>query len=81
MSLPTRNNNDPYRKEDRHRANSWTQAELGTVGKVKKAWMTQGQQSRYLKIGGVLFFLGLLLFLLATGGERGVGDLVKSLLS
>lgn len=78
MSLPTRNIYDPYEKEDRHRANSWTQASSGTVGRVKEAWMTQGQQSRYLKIGGFLLFVALLLFLFATGGERGVGNLVKS---
>lgn len=78
MSLPTRNNYDPYEKENRHRANGWTQASTGTVGRVTEAWMTQGQQSRYLKVGGVFFVVGLLLFLLSSGGDRGVGNLVKS---
>ena len=40
--------------------------------------MTQGQQSRYLKIGGVFFLVGLLLFLFSSVGETGVGNLVKS---
>jgi hypothetical protein len=79
VSLPTRNNYDPYEKEDRRRANGWTQASGGTVGRVREAWMTQGQQSRYLKIGGLLFFVGFLLFLFNSGREGGVGNLVKCL--
>lgn len=82
MSLPTRNNYDPYDpydKDNRRRANGWTQTSSGTLGRVKEAWMTQGQQARFLKIGGVFFLVGLLLFLLSSGENRGLGTLVKSL--
>lgn len=78
MSLPTRNSYDPYGREIRHRANGWTQSSAGTVGRVKEAWMTQGQQARFLKVGGVFFLVGLLLFLLSSGGDTGVGNYVKS---
>ena len=77
MSLPTRNNHDTYERDNR--VNGWTQSSPGSVGRVKEAWMTQGQQARFLKVGGVFFLVGLLLFLLSSGGERGVGTLVKSL--
>lgn len=79
MSLPTRSNYDPYEEDNRHRANGWTRTSAGTVGSVKQAWMTQGQQARFLKVGGIFFLVGLLIFLLSSGGDRGVGKLVKSL--
>ena len=79
VSLPTRNNHDTYGKDNRRRAHGWTQTSAGTVGRVKEAWMTQGQQARFLKVGGVFFLVGLLLFLLSSGENRGLGNLVKSL--
>lgn len=78
-SLPTRNNNDPYEKEDRHRGNAWARSPVGIVEKLKEAWMTQGQRSRYLKTGGVLAFFVLLLFLFTSRDSTGVRDLVKGM--
>lgn len=39
--------------------------------------MTQSQRSRYLKTGGVLAFLLLLVFLLSSRDSAGVRELVK----
>lgn len=39
--------------------------------------MTQSQRSRYLKTGGLLAFLVLLLFLFTSRDSAGVRDLVK----
>lgn len=78
-SLPIRNNNDPYEKEDRHRSNAWGGSPVGTVEKLKEAWMTQSQRSRYLKSGGLIVFFVLLFFFFTSRDSTGVRDLVKGM--
>ena len=41
--------------------------------------MTQGQRSRYLKLGGIVIFILLVIFFFSGGDNKGVGDLVKGL--
>lgn len=77
VSLPTRNTHDPFEKEDRHRGNGWAKAPTGTVENIKDAWMTQSQRSRYLKTGGIVAFLLLLVFLFSSSDSTGVRELVK----
>ena len=65
VSLPTRSgSDDPYEKPDRHN----TETSHGTTGfskQLKIAFMTQSQRSRYLKAGGIIAFIFLVLFFLA----------------
>ena len=65
VSLPkSQNNIDFHEKPDRHSrtpsANSTTHMQ-----DLKAAWMNQGQRARYLKTGGILAFVLLLLFYIA----------------
>lgn len=76
VSLPTRNSHDPFEKEDRHRGNGWAKAPTGTVENIKDAWMTQSQRSRYLKTGGIIGFLLLLIFWFSSRDSAGVRELV-----
>ncbi|KAI9816866.1 MAG: Guanosine-diphosphatase [Pycnora praestabilis] len=64
--LPTRNHiNDPFEKPDRHFGESASNGSEGFVDNMKSAWMTQSQRARYLKTGGIVVFVLLLLFFLA----------------
>lgn len=81
VSLPTRNNaNDPFEKANRHRrTNGSANGSAGVVDNFKGAWMTQSQRSRYLKTGGILAFVVLLLFFLAPSERSSVRDFVTGM--
>ncbi|KAG9242764.1 guanosine-diphosphatase-like protein [Calycina marina] len=69
VSLPTRNNqHDPYEKPARYGNRGARHSAVGTVEKLKAAWMTQSQRSRYLKTGGLLLFVVFLLYYLVPSG-------------
>ena len=72
VSLPIRNNHhDPFEKADRHSSNGSANGPVGAVEKIKEAWMTQSQRSRYLKSGGIVAFFVFLFFFLSP--YRGSG--------
>ncbi|KAL9599524.1 MAG: hypothetical protein Q9219_003768 [cf. Caloplaca sp. 3 TL-2023] len=81
ISLPKPNNNHgrgPYDRVSRYRSSGWSTAPSDTVEKIKESWMTGGQRSRLLKIGGIIAFVVFLLYLFAPSNTAdGVRDLVK----
>ncbi|RDL39561.1 Guanosine-diphosphatase-like protein [Venustampulla echinocandica] len=69
VSLPTRNvAHDPHEKAARYDTRAARESAAGLLGKVKAAWMTQSQRSRYLKTGGILLFIVFLFYYLSPGG-------------
>jgi len=69
VSLPTRNNHhDPYEKPARYNTRGARNSAAGTVEKIKAAWMTQSQRSRYLKTGGLLLFIVFLFYYFVPTG-------------
>ena len=83
VSLPTRSTvNDPFEKANRHqRTNGHANGSAGVVHNIKGALMTQSQRSRYLKTGGIIAFLIVLLFFLAPGERASVREFVGSMFS
>jgi len=74
VSLPTRNvAHDPHEKPARYSSKGASERNTGTLEKIKTAWMTQSQRSRYLKTGGILLFVVFLFYYL---GPTGI-DVVK----
>jgi len=69
--LPTRHGlPDPYEKPGRYsssRKDSST-SNTGILENLKNAWMAQSPRSRYLKTGGLIFFVVFLFYYLAPGG-------------
>lgn len=75
VSLPTRNvAHDPHEKPARYSTTGARSSAAGTLEKLKAAWMTQSQRSRYLKTGGLLLFIVFLFYYLSPGGKDGYGD-------
>ncbi|KAH8599730.1 guanosine-diphosphatase-like protein [Bisporella sp. PMI_857] len=68
VSLPTRNHHDPHEKPARYSNRGARKSAAGTLEKIKAAWMTQSQRSRYLKTGGLLLFIVFLFYFLAPKG-------------
>ena len=69
VSLPTRNGaHDPHEKPARYSTKGASRSAAGTLEKVKAAWMTQSQRSRYLKTGGILLFVIFLFYYLSPRG-------------
>ena len=80
ISLPTKNNDDPFEKTDRHsRGQSYGSVNL--VDSIKDAWMTQSSRSRYLKTVGLVAFFVLVFFLLAPGERAKARDLIGSMIT
>ena len=83
VSLPTQHPfNDPHEKADRHADGTSTST---LTSNMRDAWMTQGQRSRFIKFGGLVTFVVLLLFYLGPNkttvtnlvpgrGGQGVSD-------
>lgn len=62
---PNRESDDPYEKADRHARHRSTNSN-GFMGDYKgSAIMNQGQRLRYLKTGGVIAFILLVLYFVA----------------
>ncbi|KUJ22071.1 guanosine-diphosphatase-like protein [Mollisia scopiformis] len=81
VSLPTRNvAHDPHEKPARYSSKGASQSAASTLEKIKTAWMTQSQRSRYLKTGGILLFVVFLFYYLSPkgtdlyGGATGIGN-------
>jgi guanosine-diphosphatase len=70
VSLPTTRNvaHDSYEKPARYNPRSPTGRNANTLEKVKAAWMTQSQRSRYLKTGGIILFVAFLFYLFTSRG-------------
>lgn len=69
VSLPTRNvAHDPYEKSARYGSTGASNSAAGTLERIKTAWMTQSQRSRYLKTGGILLFVVFLFYYLSPSG-------------
>lgn len=71
VSLPTKSSAyDPFEKPSRYNsaATSAKQERTGILENLKAAWMTQTQRARYVKTGGVLFFVLFLFFILSPKG-------------
>lgn len=70
VSLPTTRNvaYDSHEKPARYNPRPVTGRNASTLEKVKAAWMTQSQRSRYLKTGGILLFVVFLFYLFTSGG-------------
>ncbi|KAF8866695.1 guanosine-diphosphatase-like protein [Acephala macrosclerotiorum] len=69
VSLPTRNvAHDPHEKPARYSTKGASQSAASTLEKIKTAWMTQSQRSRYLKTGGILLFVVFLFYYLSPKG-------------
>ncbi|KAI9743147.1 MAG: Guanosine-diphosphatase [Claussenomyces sp. TS43310] len=71
-SLSTRHGlPDPYEKPGRYnRSKDSLGHPAGILEKVKADWMTQSQRSRYLKTGGIIFFIVFLFYYLAPSGAK-----------
>jgi hypothetical protein len=84
VSLPTRNvAYDPHEKPARYNKGANTSA-AAILEKIKIAWMTQSQRSRYLKTGGVLLLVVFLFYYLSprgtdiyTGGRTRINPSLK----
>lgn len=78
VSLPTRNAvDDPHEKAERHSLNGVAFSSLRDGPSAyagQTAWMTQGQRSRFVKLGGLVAFLVLALIFLSTPGEYTPGE-------
>jgi guanosine-diphosphatase len=69
VSLPTRNvAHDPHEKPNRYTSKGARVRAASTLERVKAAWMTQSQRSRYLKTGGILLFVIFLFYYLSPSG-------------
>ncbi|CAG8957058.1 hypothetical protein HYFRA_00009259 [Hymenoscyphus fraxineus] len=69
VSLPTRNvAQDPYEKAGRYSYSGAREGAAGTLDKAKSTWMAQSQRSRYLKTGGILFFVVFLFYYFSPSG-------------
>ncbi|KAF4627407.1 hypothetical protein G7Y89_g10756 [Cudoniella acicularis] len=69
VSLPTRNvAHDPHEKPARYSTKGASDSAAGILERVKAAWMTQSQRSRYLKTGGILLFVIFLFYYLSPVG-------------
>lgn len=78
VSLPTRNvAHDPHEKAARYSTKGAKNSAAGTLEKVKTAWMTQSQRSRYLKTGGILLFVLFLFYYLSPGGTYVVKEVAN----
>ncbi|KAL9612374.1 MAG: hypothetical protein Q9167_003014 [Letrouitia subvulpina] len=82
VSLPKPNNNhgqNSYKKSDHYVRGPWTTSSTGTVECPKEAWMTGGQRARFLKTGGIIAFVLILLYLFTPSqSAEGVKDFVKN---
>ncbi|KAJ9637797.1 Guanosine-diphosphatase [Coniosporium tulheliwenetii] len=73
VSLPAHTKaSDPFEKPDRH-THSCTDSigPSGLMKDIQTVWMNQGQRARYLKTGGIIAFLILVIFYLAPGDQSG----------
>ena len=57
---------DPFEKSDRHSGAS----QPSILESVQNAWMTQSRQARFVKTGGVIFFILVLYYLLTAGSVQ-----------
>ena len=55
----------------------WSRARAGTLEGYKESSMTGGQRSRYLKSGGIIALILLLLYLFGSRNSDGVREIVK----
>lgn len=71
-SLSTRHGlPDPHEKPGRYyRSKNPLGQHAGILENLKFAWMTQSQRSRYLKTGGIVFFIVFLFYFLAPSGTN-----------
>jgi guanosine-diphosphatase len=76
VSLPTSTTrnaaHDPHEKPARYSKGAGNSA-ASTLEKIKDAWMTQSQRSRYMKVGGILLFLVFLFYYVSPSGTDKVG--------
>lgn len=78
ISLPKHETPSPdSSKENTLPKGSWGRA--GNLEGYKEASMTGGQRARLLKLGGVIAFVVLLLYLFTSGNGAGVKDIVQGL--
>lgn len=69
VSLPTtKTAHDPHEKPARYSTTGASNSAASTLEKIKDAWMTQSQRSRYLKTGGILLFIVFLFYYLGPTG-------------
>jgi len=78
VSLPTRNvAHDPHEKPARYSTKGASDSAASTLEKIKTAWMTQSQRSRYLKTGGILLFIVFLFYYLSPNGIAPADGMAK----
>ena len=65
---------DPFEKSDRQSGAS----QPSTLESFQNAWMTQSRQARYLKTGGVVFFILVLYYLLSGTSVQTVGNVYSA---
>lgn len=70
VSLPTTRNvaYDSHEKPARYNPRVSSGRNSSTLAKIKAAWMTQSQRSRYLKTGGILLFVVFLFYFFSSRG-------------
>jgi guanosine-diphosphatase len=70
VSLPTTRNvaYDSHEKPARYNPRLSGGRNNSTLAKIKAAWMTQSQRSRYLKTGGILLFVVFLFYFFSSRG-------------
>lgn len=82
---PNRSHDDPYEKPDRHSRHRKADSNAPMGDYKGSAIMNQGQRLRYLKTGGIIAFILLILYFVAprdalprgslsTGGNKAAGD-------
>lgn len=79
-SLPRPNGQDLQDKEDGLRRTLWNNGQIPPSPGHNDAWMTGGQRSRLLKLGGLLATVIFLFYLFTSRGSIGTGgvqDVVK----
>ncbi|KAK4219287.1 nucleoside phosphatase GDA1/CD39 [Rhypophila decipiens] len=66
VSLPTKQiARDPFEKPDRYDGDH---REPGLIARMQSAWVSQSQRARYIKTGGIIFFIFLVLYYLSPSG-------------
>ena len=80
ISLPTRSNLGPDNsgRDDGTRKNLWGN---GSADAYRDATMTGGQRARFLKTGGVAFFVFLILYLVTSRSSNGVRNVADGTIS
>lgn len=79
VSLPTSKvpAHDPHEKPNRYNTRGARDSAVGTLEKIQNAVMTQSQRSRYLKTGGILFFVVFLFYYLSSGSSSHTGGMIE----